>query len=639
MLKFYIFLVMIVFVQWSQAQGLFDEIQQLYRIDQLPQYRAGIVEQFSSYDRTGKNDDGFKGTYSYIRKEGDALVIAEMKGPGVINRIYWAATSFQDTIQFFFDNEKDPRINMPFYNLFASNQFPFLNPVCGHEVGGYYCYLPIPYEKSCKVVFHGKMNFYQLQYRTYPEDTKIKTFSMDWGEREKEALYNAVRTWNKYGNNYLNDVYENLYTKDTTIELCSGETTKIFEMKKGGRIVGIEMDGINTLEKNDNGLVIKAKWDNENEWAINAPVKDFFGYFFGEKSMCSLLSGVSGNTSYTYYPMPFRHKAILELEYLKPEKSSPGKHKFGIKIYYTNKLKERTEGRFYTYWKREIPQDGEPYEFLSVTGKGHYVGTIFRCQGLTAGSTGFFEGDDTAEVDGKLRIHGTGSEEFFNGGWYAVPDHWDMARSLPANGCLGFSVPMSRTGGYRHYFSDKLSFQENFKLTIEHGPVGNKFPADYSSVAFYYAEKAPQQEAPTANSLAYPQPKVIKFNGIYIPIQALTNGKIINGQKVGGKSVIILETLNDKPMLAKLELNVPDDGQYKLSASYYSTPSSGEIRFMQRQCELTDWKNMKQDKETYVEKDDLGILHITNGSGTVTVYLRGIANSQFVMDHLLLEKL
>ena len=60
-----------------------DELELLKRVDKLPEYRTGsYVEQFSSYDRTGGNDDGFAGTYSFLRKEGDKLVIAEMEGPG-----------------------------------------------------------------------------------------------------------------------------------------------------------------------------------------------------------------------------------------------------------------------------------------------------------------------------------------------------------------------------------------------------------------------------------------------------------------------------------------------------------------------------------------------------------------------------
>ena len=85
------------------AQGLLDELQQLYRIDRLPQYlKTGLVEQFSSYDTTGKNDDGFSGAYSFIRMEGENQIVAEMKGREVINRIHTPIPT-SDVILFSFD--------------------------------------------------------------------------------------------------------------------------------------------------------------------------------------------------------------------------------------------------------------------------------------------------------------------------------------------------------------------------------------------------------------------------------------------------------------------------------------------------------------------------------------------------------
>ncbi len=102
----------------AQVGTLHFELEQLYRIDQLPVYRQGIVEQESSYDRTGLNDDGFSGKYSYIRKEGDKLVLADLKGPGVINRI-WTPTPVDGIIEFYFDGEKNPRIRMPFIDLYS----------------------------------------------------------------------------------------------------------------------------------------------------------------------------------------------------------------------------------------------------------------------------------------------------------------------------------------------------------------------------------------------------------------------------------------------------------------------------------------------------------------------------------------
>ena len=43
------------------------ELEQLKRVDMLPVYRPGVVEQVSTSDPTGGPEDGCKGTYSYIR--------------------------------------------------------------------------------------------------------------------------------------------------------------------------------------------------------------------------------------------------------------------------------------------------------------------------------------------------------------------------------------------------------------------------------------------------------------------------------------------------------------------------------------------------------------------------------------------
>jgi len=46
-------------------------IDDLLHLDRLAQLRSFVkVGSFSSYDRTGGNDDGFSGKYSFIRKEG-----------------------------------------------------------------------------------------------------------------------------------------------------------------------------------------------------------------------------------------------------------------------------------------------------------------------------------------------------------------------------------------------------------------------------------------------------------------------------------------------------------------------------------------------------------------------------------------
>lgn len=625
----------------TKAQGLLYELRQLYRIDQLPQYlNSGTVEQISSYDRTGGNDDGFAGTYSFIRMEGTQQVIADIQGPGVINRI-WTPTPTSDTIAFYFDGEEKPGLILPFDKLFVGNRFPFLEPICGSEVGGYYCYLPIPYNKSCRVVFKGKMLFYQIQYRTYPQKTKIKTYSNEWTKEEKEALQDAVDFWKGYGNNFLDELYSQVSMETRTIKIASGETISLFEMKEGGRIVGIETEGLDKLDRNDNSLLLKANWDNEESNAIEVPLKDLFGFFFGDKSMQSLLVGTAGSKSYFYYPMPFSKSAHLELTYLEGRANTLETTELTYKIYYTKKALQNYEGKFYVQWNRiSNPVAGQPYPILNnFKGKGHYVGTILSCQGLLSGTTNYFEGDDQATIDGNLCIHGTGSEDYFNGGWYLIPDRWDMAYSLPSHGCLDYCNALSRTGGYRHYFNDKLNFEKDFSLNIEHGPEGNSFPVDYRSVAFFYADHPHPGTVPTADLTAYPKPPSIKYQGYLLNILAFRNGGLINGEWIGSNLVLSFKPDGgQEPMLVKINLEAPFDGDYNLYASWYRTGSQGEIRFMQRQIVLSGWESITGNEKEYVEREFVGTLVVKDGSGTLTIYLRADENCRFSLHELILEE-
>ncbi len=73
------------------------------------------------------------------------------------------------------------------------------------------------------------------------------------------------------------------------------------------------------------------------------------------------------------------------------------------------------------------------------------------------------------------------------------------------HGALDYSLLFSRTGAYRFYFNDKLTFNKSFYHTIEHGPEGNQYPVVYTSVAFYYSDtNAGNAESPkNSNTQVY----------------------------------------------------------------------------------------------------------------------------------------
>ena len=90
-MKYYISIVALslsVHITYAQPDFYAEELNNLGDISKLPKYRQGDMQQLSSYDRTGGNDDGFSGKYSFVREEPGGLVIADLKGPGVVNRIW-----------------------------------------------------------------------------------------------------------------------------------------------------------------------------------------------------------------------------------------------------------------------------------------------------------------------------------------------------------------------------------------------------------------------------------------------------------------------------------------------------------------------------------------------------------------------
>lgn len=617
------------------------ELELLKRIDKLPAYRSGqIVEQISSYDRKGGNNDGFEGTYSYIRKEKGGLVIADLTGPGVVNRI-WTPTPTNDTLAFYFDGEKRARLRISFIDLFSGKVFPFVKPICGNEAGGYYCYIPIPYQKSLKIVFEGgKILFHQIQYRNMPK-TNVESWTGNFTEKDK-SLLNSVSSWwsdiSPSADIYTENAHEagqssQMRTSENIATLNPGDTL-FYNMDKGGRIIGLEIDAGAAFESLHKDFILSATWDNEKVEAIYAPVADFFGYAYGKGAMRNVLIGKKGNLNYSYLPMPFDKSAQIKLIYTKREGANQFPIPIKAKISFNESPRDaENEGKLYAIWRREKPEKGKFYEFLSHKGKGHYIGTIHQAQGLRPGMTLFFEGDDSTYVDGKMRLHGTGSEDYYNGGWYALLDRWDRGVSMPIHGSLDYSLPMARTGGYRFFLTDKMSFEKEIYHGMEHGPERNEFPVDYISVAFFYS----------ANPLSGRMEPTEELREVYLPREHVYFPQLMNITPGGGVQVIHdrgirINTLSQG--MVRIMLDDVPEGKYKLSISYFEKPRGAEFQIWQRQKQLSEWIKTLGEKEQLKERIYINDIELTKQTNSVTFHVRGEKEgSQFELDRIYLERI
>ena len=624
------FLFLPTYAQQKQV-NISTELNRLYSINELPEYNnLNIVRQFSSYDTTGGNDDGFSGKYSFIRKNPDgSLVLFEAAGNGVINRI-WTPTPNEDTLDFYFGESAHPSFSIKFSDLFSGKIAPFTLPLCGNQLGGYYCYFPIPYSNGCKIISRGKhIQFYQIQYRSFPDDYQVKNFNAGLNKEEKSSYEKLIAKWSQ---SYDPSLEKNNSTKAIHADkmLSPGQTITLAAINNGGRILGIKLQPAELFSGLHKQVDIRVSWDDEKSPAIYAPVADFFGYSFGKPSMQSLLLGSANGINYCYFPMPFDSKAKIELVY----RSLPGQKKLEplrIKadIYYSlEKRNPVTEGKFYAFWNKDINAPlGKPHVFLEGKGRGQYVATILQAQGLRPGMTLFFEGDDITHIDGKMTMHGTGSEDYFNGGWYALLDRWDRKMSLPLHGSLDYSLPFAHTGGYRLFVLDKMSFTKSIEHTMEHGGENNNFPVDYTSVALYYA----------AAPIAISKKPVNELTQVYIPDTMMMYRQLMKFSFDGTFEMDGNAFIAKKGGHLQIDMAEIPKGNYSLYADGETSADGAAFTVWQRQTlvskPLSFYSAEKEKKRMY-----LCDISIDDFKNTITLQFNPDENKKIVIERLVLVR-
>ena len=616
----------------GSAPELPASLSDLHRLDRLPLLRHPVkVGSVSSYDRTGGNDDGFSGKYSFVRKDPEGLVLADLKGPGVITRV-WTPTPSDDVLEFLFDGESTPRVSVKYRDLFLGGQPGFPRPLVGFGVGGYYCYVPMPFARSCVVRIRApKTQFYQINYALYAPDTAVTTFQPD-APADRAELERTCAAWNHPGADasaLAAPPGTRLLTKSAAATLAPRSAQTIWSSTKGGRIVGLRVGPAGAVAGKARDLLLRIRFDG-GEPAVLCPLGDFFGYAWGQPAVQSLLVGTADGTNYAYFPMPFDRRAEIELV---SERAAPVS--LQTEVVWANVPRAANEGRFHALWRRENPtQIGEPYTFLDTQGRGHLVGLVLQSQGFESGKTLFFEGDDQTTIDGELAIHGTGSEDFFNGGWYDVPDRWEKRLSFPLSGCLGYAKHLGRTGAYRLFLTDAYHYQRSLRQVIEHAGEKNSIPTDYCSVTYFYAAERPSV-AITVPPLA--QRAVHDLNEVIFPMwwqtplhawsfdnATLTRKKV----KLGNEDVRYLALTGTGqdwfgPHFLSPTCDVPVAGRYAIQIEAVKGPGQGQVQLFQNENPAGPVVDLYAATPTASGRVTLGRLDLVEGPNHLMLKLVG----------------
>ncbi|MCB1125176.1 MAG: DUF2961 domain-containing protein [Verrucomicrobiae bacterium] len=605
----------------------------LTRLDRLAEYRPALeVGSVSSYDRSGGNDDGFSGRYSYVAKEGGGLVIADLKGPGVIYRI-WTPTPTDDWMEFFFDGESQPRIRVRFRDLFLGRTEPFLKPLVGYGVGGFFSYVPLTYANSCKVVLRAeRVQFYQINYARYGTDAGIESYTATPDAGTAAQMLEARRILSSNGQDitgFTTPPGSDAEMIRRRLTLSPGGSATLFETNRGGRIVGVRLSPPSKLARHARDLTLRISFDGAAP-SVLCPVGDFFGYAWGEPAARALLAGANDEVAYCYCPMPFDHSTRVELL---SESSDATPLTLEGEVVFAPVPRRSNEGRFGALWRRENPTTiGKPFTFADLQGRGHLVGFVLQSQGFESGRTLFFEGDDVTTLDGRLAVHGTGSEDFFNGGWYDVPDRWEKPLNFALSGCLGYWKHLGRTGGYRFLLGDAYSFEQSVVQTIEHAGTGNEILTDYAGVTYFYADRPVADPLPPAGKRAVVDLDEVAFPVWWeIPIRAFPFQDTVltrKTTKVGNEDVRYLSVRGGPPdwvgpAYLYVTCHVPRPGRYAVAIEALKGPEGGRVQLFQDEVPVGDPVDLFAESPAKSGRLELGVLDSGGGDTPVMLKLVG----------------
>ncbi len=477
-------------LQSSPIDAQPGSLTELLDFQGAPRLKKWVSQQASGYDRLG----GFYDSGNFLRVDpGPRYVLLDVSGPGVIDRMWFTSKGKSGTepydLLIYVDGAATPVICEDIDRLCSGARPPFVAPLVGHcgnpEYPGRYCYVPIGFRSSCRVVlqptakqeeYHFRQNsagetiphvYYQITYRLIPDGLPVSTFDWELSSDELGALERIREVWSQPGA-ALTAARERC---DVQVSVPPGATTDAATILGAGTITAV------TLRTDQpDSLRLQFWWDESAEPAVDVPFGPFFGCCDGELGTTAARGvwfGYHQGDFYNLFPMPFRNGARLNVTSL----SDRPIELRGSVAYDSNPPDALAAYLHAERYDFNPPTAGEDYVVLDTQGPGHFVGLVMD-------RPGNMEGDDRFFVDRNdvPALHGTGTEDFFNFAWGL-----SHVGSYPLH---GISAQPSGPCCYRVMLPGAVPFEHSLRIVWEHGhdprSGANRDQRRYSGVAFYY---------------------------------------------------------------------------------------------------------------------------------------------------------
>jgi hypothetical protein len=641
---------------------LVGQMVDLERLSVLPG-EGETCKQWSSWDRSSVYDAD-SGKYvkweanndgpNFIRREGDRVVMAELEGPGCIWRI-WSARAEQGHVKIYLDGSDQPAVDLPFVNYFSGDTAPFNYPALSYNLAKLGCsgqnlYMPIPYQKSCKVVAEpGWGRYYQFVYTTYPEGTKLPTFTTALAAGEDQA----IRKVNDFFTDQLGadpaGSRDGEQTESDTVRIPAGESMEL-ELA-GPRAITMMRAMMDFADRDDEmaalrKVLVRITWDGQPEPAVWCPLGDFCGTAPGVNLYKSLATGMCEERGgYAAWYMPFAKSALVELV-----NEDEVAREVAFEIVHAPLAREFDGlGHFHAKWHRDVDElsaDRWPdWTLLNTEGRGRFCGVMLHVWDPRPGWWG--EGDEKFFVDGEKfpSTFGTGSEDYFGYAW-CHPGLFQRAYHCQTmtQGNQGHQSLL------RWQIADNVPFQTSFEGCIEKYRRTEEWGTEYACVSCWYL-------APGGVDPYGPTP-VDQRHDYYVKLPYAAGGFKVLGEPKGnvqtqGMKNYAPRTWKNQDQLwwtgakpgDKLEVTVPlkQSGSFEVSVVLTKARDYGIVQLYLDGKKAGDTIDLYNPTVVPTEPIAIGAHELAEGDHTLGVEIVGanekaVPSHMFGLDYVIFEK-
>ena len=605
-------------------------------------------EQTEKYINWGANNDG----PHFIRQEGDSAVMAEMEGPGCIWRI-WSARAEQGHVKIYLDGANEPAVDLPFVNYFSGDTAPFNYPTLSYNLADQDCsgqnlYLPIPYQESCRIVADkGWGRYYQFVYTTFAPGTKVPTFSTALAAKNDDALKKVHGFFAETMGTDPAGPRPGEQTLAETLRIPAGDSVGFglagpaaITALRARMPLGDREDQMAALRK----LVLRIRWDGQSEPAVWCPLGDLCGTAPGVNPYRSLITGMSEDSGYVYWYMPFAKTAYIELI-----NEDDVMRELDCEIVYAPLSRPfKGLGHFHCKWHRDtvqLPEDRWPdWPLLTTNGRGRFCGVMLHVWNPRGGWWG--EGDEKFFVDGEKypSTFGTGSEDYFGYAW-CHPGLFQRAYHCQTmtSGNRGHQSLL------RWQIADNVPFHSSFEGVIEKYYRNEDKGTQYACTVCWYL--SPEGEDP------YGPVPVAQRHGYYVTLPLVAGGFRVLGEPKGRVSTQGLTQFrggtwsnndhlwwtNAKPG-DKLEVVVPVEraGKQKVSVILTKARDYGIVQLSVDGQKAGDPIDLYNPEVIPTDPIPLGTFDLSEGDHKLTVEIVGanekaIKSYMFGLDEVILK--